>query len=76
MHRWPSLMSLLVMEIASMQIVVHHNTTYHCHWFTTFEPMAIGRMKVHVAGNHTIWVEGHGDVQILTYINGERSLGY
>jgi hypothetical protein len=38
--------------------------------------MAIGRMKVHVVGNHTIWVEGHGNVQIHTCINGEGSLRY
>jgi len=24
--------------------------------------MAIGRMKVHVVGDHIVWVEGHGDV--------------
>jgi hypothetical protein len=38
--------------------------------------MAIRRMKVHVVGNHIVWVEGHGNVQMLTCINGEGSLGY
>ncbi len=36
--------------------------TYHRHWLTTFEPMAIGRMKVHVVGDQIVWVEGYGDV--------------
>jgi hypothetical protein len=38
--------------------------------------MVIGRMEVHGVGNHIVSVEGHGNVQILTCINGEGSLGY
>jgi hypothetical protein len=40
----------------------------HHHWSTIFEPMSIGKMEVNAMRDHTIWIKGHADVEILTCI--------